>query len=86
LEVDFNPDRGLIKDAIDDAITKGITVVCNNDLLLNAPEFERYMQPLEEFDDRTYEEETDILQMAMNDEQFKDVNELIKDGVNIAFS
>jgi hypothetical protein len=52
LDIEFNPDRDVIKEAIEDAIMKGVAVVCNNDLLLSAPEFEKYMQPLEEFDDK----------------------------------
>ena len=31
---------------------KGIAVVCNNELLISAQEFEKYTQPLEEFEEK----------------------------------
>lgn len=50
---------------------KGIAVVCNNDLLIAAPDFEKYTSPLEEFEEKQFEEDIDLLSVAVNDDYFK---------------
>ena len=82
----FDPDEEIVKSAVDDAIMKGLTVVLNNEPLIRAPDFKKYTERLEEFEDKQLDEEIDLLQMAINDEEFVEVNDSIKQAISAAFT
>jgi dynein heavy chain len=82
----FEPDSEKIKLCLDETLMKAITVVCNNELLLSSPDFEKYTQMLEDFEDRQFEEDVDLLQMAINDENIRELDQLIKKGVENTFN
>lgn len=81
----YYPDCETIQMAVEDAMHKGVTVVCNNEMLLSSPEFEKYMTPLEEFDEKGVDEDHDLWQLVFNDEYFVDINVQIKDGIGRSF-
>jgi hypothetical protein len=83
--ITFMPTADELKDSIEDSIMKGIAVVCNNELLISSPEFEVYINALEDAEDRQFEEEIDLLQMVINDSAFKGVNGKIKTAIDSAF-
>jgi dynein heavy chain len=78
----FTPDAKVVRGSVEDAITRGIAVVCNNEMLLSATEFKKYMESLEEYEDRHFEEEIDLLQMVINDDEFKALEENMNHGID----
>ena len=85
LDTEFDPSVEIIKQSVEDALIKGITVVCNNELLISVPEFEKYTQMLDDFEDRQFEEDSDLMQMVINDEQIRSLDVQIKEAIVLAF-
>ena len=84
-EIEFDPTDESVKQSLEDALIKGITVVCNNELLISVPEFEKYTQMLEDFEDKQFEEDSDLMEMVVNDDQIRGLNFQIKDAITQAF-
>lgn len=85
LTILFDPTSEDIKQSLEDALMKGITVVCNNELLISASDFEKFTMMLEDFEDRQFEEELDLLQMVINDEHIRHLDSNIKESIERAF-
>ena len=81
----FEPTNEHIKKAIYDATIRGLTILLNNYMLVSAPEFEKYTRALEEFEEKQTEEEFDLLQMVVNDEQIKNIQASVKEGIDNSF-
>lgn len=86
MDVIFNPDAQIVRGSVEDAITRGIAVVCNNEMLLSASEFKKYMESSEEYADHHFDEEIDLLQMVINDDEFKTLEEKMNQGIDSVFS
>ena len=86
LSTNFDPNMDVIKHSLEDALIKGITVVCNNELLISVPDLEKYTQMLEDFEDKQFEEESDLMQMVINDEQIRALDIQIKQAIANAFN
>ena len=85
LKTEFDPTVEVIKQSLEDALVKGITVVCNNELLITVSEFEEYTQMLEDFEDKQFEEDSDLMQMVINDDQIRALDMQIKKAIEQAF-
>mmetsp|Transcript_7627 Transcript_7627/g.14387 ORF Transcript_7627/g.14387 Transcript_7627/m.14387 type:complete len:3920 (+) Transcript_7627:928-12687(+) len=85
MDLIFNPDAQMVRGSVEDAITRGIAVVCNNEMLLSANEFKKYMESSEEYADHHFDEEIDLLQMVINDDEFKMLEESMNQGIDSVF-
>jgi hypothetical protein len=52
----YFPTRQELKNAIERAITEGITIVCNNQQFLVNPEFAEYTSSRDDFEDKSIDE------------------------------
>ena len=84
-ELYFEPTNESINKAIYDAIIRGLTVLLNNYMLLSSEDFAKYRAALEEYEEKQNDEEFDLLQMVINDEPLKVIQEEAKTGINFAF-
>ncbi|OMJ81675.1 hypothetical protein SteCoe_17784 [Stentor coeruleus] len=80
----FEPNNEHIKKAIYDATIRGLTILLNNYMLVNAPEFASYHGG--DYEDRQADEEFDLLQMIVNDDDIKKDHRIMKDCIDISFS
>jgi len=81
----FLPDCENLKVAFDNSILRGLTMLLNNLMLVNAEDFETYTKAVEEFEDKQVEEDFDLLQTVINDEKIKQTEKEIKQGLEAAF-
>jgi dynein heavy chain len=85
IEVLFKPDSEKVGIAMDDAFMRSLTMLLNNYLLINAPDFEKYTKANEEFDEKSFEDDIDLLQMVINDKEIQQKEKDLKKGVQDAF-
>ena len=85
-EILFDPSVDAIKECLEDGVLEGITVVCNNELLISSPEFRTYKHLLEKYEEMDFEDDIDLLQMAINDGEIRKIDEQIKSAVDRAFA
>lgn len=79
--LNFEPEAEEVERQVGESIIKGISVVCNNKLLITVPEFQEYTKDFDAFGSKSPEEEFNLLHMVINDEHFKHLNEGIREGI-----
>lgn len=57
----FDPTVDKLKDCIEDALMRGMSMLLNNELLIQSQDFIKYTKSVDEFEERIYEEETELL-------------------------
>lgn len=70
--INFIPDSEEWRGWIIETIMKGFTVICNNELLIDCDEFNKYTQMLEDSDDKQFEDEIDLLNMVIHDDNWQE--------------
>jgi hypothetical protein len=84
-EIEFVPSRGLIQKALEDAITKGVAVICSNEMLKYKEEYTLIMSSeLDEGID-LFEDDFDILHTVITDINFINTVENMKSGLLTAY-
>lgn len=73
-----------MKKTVQEEIMEGISVVCTSEQFISAPEFAVYTQG-SEFEEKMFEEQIDLLSLALRNENFKDLADSIKLSIENAY-